>query len=116
VLSLEAITLGLTTPVMITLSDVRPAVALPVGLGLALACLLVAGMLRREWAYALGHGVQVAAILLGLLVPVMWVLGPLFALLWGAAYGLGRKIERERAAAYAEHDLLPGDRAQKEDL
>ncbi|MFC5727906.1 MULTISPECIES: DUF4233 domain-containing protein [Nocardioides] len=109
VLSLEAIALGLSTPVMISLSDVRPAVALPVGLGLALACVLVAGMLRAEWAYSLGHGIQAAAILLGFLVPVMWVLGPVFALLWGSAYGLGRKIERERAAAYAEYDRTRRD-------
>jgi hypothetical protein len=111
VLSLEAIALGLTTPVMISLSDVRPAVALPVGLGLAVACVLAAGMLRAEWAYSLGHGIQAAAILLGFVVPVMWVLDPVFALLWGAAYGLGGKIERERAAAFAEYD-----RARKEDL
>jgi hypothetical protein len=111
VLSLEAIALGLTTPVMITLSDVRPAVALPIGLGLALACVVVAGMLRTEGAYYAGHGIQAAAIVLGFLVPVMWVLGPVFALLWGAAYGLGRKIERERAAAFAEYD-----RTRKEDL
>ncbi|WP_435768870.1 DUF4233 domain-containing protein [Nocardioides sp. SYSU DS0651] len=104
VLTLEAITLGLTTPVMITLSDVRPAVALPVGLGLALACVLVAGMLRREWAYYLGHAVQVAAIGLAVVVPTMWVLGPVFALLWGSAFGLGRKIERERAEAWAAYE------------
>lgn len=104
VLSLEAITLGLTTPVMITLADVRPAVALPVGLGLAVACLLVAGMLRREWAYLAGHALQVAAVALGFLVPTMWVLGPVFALLWGSAWWLGRKIERERAEAFAEFD------------
>ncbi len=31
----------------------------------------------------------------------MFVLGPIFALLWATAYGVGRKIERERAEAYA---------------
>ena len=30
----------------------------------------------------------------------MFVLGGIFALLWGTADLLGRKIERERAAAY----------------
>lgn len=108
VLTLEAITLGLTTPVMITLSDVRPAVALPVGLGLAVLCLLTAGMLRTERGYLLGHVVQVAAIALGLVVPVMWFLGVVFAVLWGAAYGLGRRIERERAAAFADYDARQG--------
>ena len=50
-------------------------------------------------------GVQVAAVGLGFVVPIMFVLGPIFALLWGTAYGLGRKIERERAEAYAAHDV-----------
>lgn len=104
VLTLEAITLALTTPVMISLSGVQPSLALAVGLGLALLCLLVAGSLRREQAYLMGHLIQVAAIGLGFVVGFMWVLGPLFALLWGTAYGLGRKIERERAAAWADYD------------
>ena len=101
VLSLEAITIGLSTPVMITVADVAPAVALPVGLGLALACLLLAGMLRAEWAYAAGYVLQVAAIGLGFVVPMMFFLGLVFAALWTAADQLGRKIERERAAAWA---------------
>ena len=101
ILSLEAITLGLTTPVMISGSDVHTGTALAVGLGLTVACLLLAGMLRRPWAYAVGWAVQVAAIALGLLVPMMFLLGAIFALLWGTADVLGRRIERERAAAYA---------------
>ena len=101
VLSLEAITLGLTTPVMISVADVRTSTALAVGLGLALGCILVAGMLRSEWAYALGWLIQIGAIGLGVVVPLMFFLGAIFALLWGTAYFLGRKIERERAAAYA---------------
>ena len=101
VLSLEAITLGLTTPVMIVLTDIPAGAAVAVGVGLAVACLLVAGLLRAEWGYLLGWVIQVWAIALGLVVPIMFVLGPLFALLWGTAYFLGRKIERERAAAYA---------------
>ncbi len=101
VLSLEAVTLGLTTPVMITISDVAASTALPIGLGLAVVCLLLAGALRAEWAYLAGYGVQVAAIGLGFVVPVMFGLGVVFAMLWAAADLLGRKIERERAAAWA---------------
>jgi FtsH-binding integral membrane protein len=101
VLSLEAITLGLTIPVMISVGDVETRTALIVGLGLAFACLLVAGMLRSEKAYALGWVIQIGAIGLGVAVPMMFFLGSVFALLWGTAYFLGRKIERERAAAYA---------------
>ena len=101
ILSLEAITLGLTTPVMISVSDVDTGTALAVGLGLTVVCLLLAGMLRRPWAYAGGWAVQVAAVALGFAVPMMFLLGAIFALLWGTADLLGRRIERERAAAYA---------------
>ncbi|WP_408898709.1 DUF4233 domain-containing protein [Nocardioides sp. R1-1] len=104
VLSLEAIAVGLSTPVMIGVSGIRAGVALPVGLGLALACVLVAGMLRRESAYVLGHALQVGAVALGLLAPLMFVVAGIFALLWGTAYGLGRKIERERAEAFSAYD------------
>lgn len=104
VLSLEAITLGLTTPVLISIADVAVATALAVGLGLMVACLLVAGMLRSEWAYGLGWVIQAAALGLGFVIPLMFVLGAIFALLWGTAYFLGRKIEQERAAAYAALD------------
>jgi len=103
VLSLEAITLGLTTPVMITIADVDTSLALSVGLGLAVVCLLLAGMLRAEWAYLAGYVVQVAAVALGFVLPVMFVLGAIFAALWTAADLLGRKIERERAAAWAAY-------------
>ena len=101
VLCLEAITLGLTTPVMITIGDVAAGTAVSVGLGLAVVCLLLAGMLRAEWAYLAGYVAQVAAIGLGFVVPVMFGLGLVFAALWAGADLLGRKIERERAEAWA---------------
>jgi hypothetical protein len=104
ILCLEAITLGLTTPVMVSVADVSVSTALWIGLGLTVACLVLAGMLRSEWAYALGWLVQVAAIALGLVIPLMFFLGAVFALLWGTAYFLGRKIESERAQAYAAFD------------
>jgi hypothetical protein len=108
VLSLEAITLGLTTPVMITIADVPAGTAVSVGLGLAVVCLLLAGMLRAEWAYVAGYLVQVAAIGLGFVVPVMFGLGLVFAALWTGADLLGRKIERERAAAWAAYRAEQG--------
>jgi hypothetical protein len=106
VLSLEAITLGLTTPVMISVAGVATGTALSVGLGLTVACLLVAGLLRAEWGYSVGWVIQGAAIGLGFVIPLMFVLGAIFALLWGSAYFLGLKIERERAAAYAAFDAF----------
>lgn len=113
VLSLEAITLGLSTPVMIAVADVSPGVALPVGLGLALACLLAAGMLRSERGYAVGWVIQGAAIGLGFLVTTMFFLGGVFAALWATADLLGRKIERERAAAFAAYDAEQARQAEE---
>ena len=103
VLSLEAIVVGLSTLVMLPLTDVSTSTAILTGVGLAVVCLLVAGALRSEAAYVAGWVVQLGAIGLGLVVPLMFFLGALFALLWGTADFLGRKIERERAAAYAAH-------------
>lgn len=97
VLSLEAVTLGLTTPVLIMIAGVSVPTGLAIGLGLALICLLLAGSLRSEWAYRGGWLVQVAAVALGVAIPLMFVLGAIFALLWGTADLLGRKIEREQA-------------------
>jgi energy-coupling factor transporter transmembrane protein EcfT len=106
VLSLEAIVLGLTTPVLISISSVTTGTALAVGLGLCVVCVVLAGMLRHRWAYAVGWAVQLAAILLGFVIGMMFVLGAIFAILWWGAVALGNKIERERAAAFAEYDRL----------
>jgi hypothetical protein len=104
ILALEAVVLALTTPVMINLAGVPWRTGLAVGLGLGVLCLLLAGTLRFEVAYVAGWVVQIVAIGLGLVVTMMFVLGPIFALLWGTAYFLGGRIERERAAAYAAYD------------
>jgi hypothetical protein len=104
ILTLEAITLGLTTPVLITVADVSTGAALGIGLGLFAACIVAAAMLRTPAGYALGWMIQVAAVAMGVLVPMMFFLGAVFGVLWGAADFLGRKIERERAAAYADYD------------
>lgn len=103
-LVLEAIVLGLTTPVLIQVSGVSGGTASAVGLGLAAACLVTAGTLRFEAAYVVGWAIQVAAIALGFVITMMFVLGVVFAALWAGAYFVGRRIEQERAAAYAAHE------------
>lgn len=97
ILSLEAIAFGLSTPVLISIAGLETATALWIGLGLAVSCLLVAGLLRFPWAYWLGWALQVAAIALGFLLTAMFVLGVIFLALWATAWFLGRKIEIERA-------------------
>lgn len=99
ILFLQAIVLGLTTPVLVHDDGLSNVQALWVGLGLCVACLLVAGMLRRRWAYGLGWVIQAGALALGAFTPVMIVLGVIFAVLWFTAYRLGGTIDRDKAAA-----------------
>lgn len=96
-LTLEAIILALAVPVMISVEDVDTTLALVSGLGLAVLCVLVAGSLRRPQAYVAGHVLQVGAIALGFLVPVMFFVGAMFAALWLGAFFLGRRIEDDKA-------------------
>ena len=98
VLGFESLVLALATPVMISIADVRPAIALPVCLGLAVLALVATGLLRSQVGYVLGWVVQVGAVGLGFVVPVMFVLGLAFAGFWVAAIVLGRRIEAAKQA------------------
>jgi hypothetical protein len=106
-LALQCIVLGLSTPVLITIADVGTSTGLTIGLGLAVAALVVAGLLRYEWAYYAGFAVQAATLALGFVIPVMFVLGVIFGSLYTAAYLLGRKIEADRAAWHAHEQQRP---------
>lgn len=97
ILTLEAIAFGLATPVLISVAGVSTGTALWIGLGLTVACLLVAGLLRFPWAYWLGWAIQIGALALGFEVGTMFFLGAVFLALWTTAWFLGGKIERERA-------------------
>ncbi len=101
VLGFECVALGLMTPVLITVEDVSTGVAVAIGVGLAVSALVVAGLLRFEWAYYLGFAIQVAALAMGVLLPAMIVLGLVFGALWTTAYVLGRKIEAQQAGLAA---------------
>jgi hypothetical protein len=102
VLAFESIVLALVTPVMISVADIRPAIAVPVCLGLALLAIVSAGLLRFQAGYVLGSVVQVGAVGLGFVVSVMFVLGVFFAAFWVAAIVLGRRIEETKKAHQAQ--------------
>ena len=96
-LGLQAVVLFLTTPVMLSLTDVNTVAALVVGLGLTVACLLAAGTMRRSFGGPLGWAVQGCSILLGFVVPAMFALGVIFLALYAGAWFVGARIDRERA-------------------
>ena len=101
VLAFEAVVIVLLVPVAITLGGVDATVAVALGALAFAACIAVAGMLRRRWAYSLGWALQVVLVACGFVVPAMFFLGLLFAGLWGAALVVGRRGEELRAQRYA---------------
>jgi cbb3-type cytochrome oxidase subunit 3 len=98
VLAFESLVIALAIPVAIAIYGVDGAKAGWIGGAVAISCLVVAGLLRFRWAYALGWGIQVLAILAGFVVPLMFVLGGIFALLWWSALHFGAKGEAAQAA------------------
>ena len=96
-LALQAVVLFLVGLVLSGLTDLGFATAFGIGLGLAVLCVVAAGMLRRPIGYWLGWAVQGLSLALGFVVPMMFFLGLLFASLWAGAYYLGAQIDRERA-------------------
>ena len=95
--SLEAFVVFCAGLVAKDLSSLSTGAALAVFGGLAVACLLTAGLLRRPWGFTVGWVVQAAAVASGFWVPVMFFLGGLFAVLWFVALQQGARIEREQA-------------------
>ncbi|MBT2213556.1 DUF4233 domain-containing protein [Actinomadura sp. NEAU-AAG7] len=97
VLACEAVVIALAIPVAVAVLDVSGGTAGAVCGGLAVVCLLMAGLLRFSWAVPAGTVLQVLVIATGFMVPTMFFLGALFGALWGTAIWMGRKA-REAAA------------------
>ncbi|MEV0385320.1 DUF4233 domain-containing protein [Nonomuraea sp. NPDC050643] len=93
VLGMEAIVAALVTPVAIRVSGVQPWLAVTVGIGLAVLCVVAAGLLKRPYGYVVGSVVHVLAICTGFVVPTMFFLGTIFAALWITAILVARRVE-----------------------
>jgi hypothetical protein len=94
VLTFEALVVFFASLVAAQLSNLSPTAALGGGGALALSCLVVAGLLRfGRVAYGLGSALQLAVIATGLVVPVMFFLGAVFAALWVAALRVGSRLQ-----------------------
>ena len=100
VLAIEAIVVFLGSLVASTNGSVSSQ-GLAIGLGSALSILLIAsiGTLRRRWGIYWGWLLQVVVVSMGLLVPLMFVVGGIFAILWFVAVRTGTRVD----ALQAEH-------------
>ena len=94
----EALVVFFAGLVAMQLSSLSRGVALGLASGLAVACLLTAGMLRHPAGYVVGSVLQVAVVGFGFWVPAMFFIGAVFAVLWFVSLRVGRRLEAEIAA------------------
>ncbi|MFD7699365.1 DUF4233 domain-containing protein [Streptomyces caelestis] len=65
-------------------------------------CVALCGMITRPGGVALGWALQVALVVSGVFVPMMFFMGALFALLWWASVHFGRKVDEAKARFAAQ--------------
>ncbi len=73
-----------------------------VGTGLAVLCILAAGMMRRPYGVTLGWLIQVATFLCAFVLSAMLFVGIIFSVLWVVCLWQGVKIDATDAARAAE--------------
>lgn len=94
----EAIVICLGALVAMSLSDVSTGVLWGVAGPAAVLCVLLCSKLSAPWAVPAGWALQVALIAAGFVVPMMFVVGALFAAIWYACVRVGRTIDAAKAA------------------
>jgi Protein of unknown function (DUF4233) len=94
---------GLTAFGLKVLEPALPAWVALVGAAVLIVVLLAAtALLRYPAGVAIGWVLQVVLIALGILVPLMYVIGAGFALLWIYCFTRGRRIDASRTAPRSE--------------
>jgi len=96
VLIMEAVVIGLAIPVAVTIAHTRPGPAGVAGGVLAGAAVLLAAVVGRpaqRWTLPAGSALQALVIATGVVVPVMYALGAIFAALWATAIWLGHRYQ-----------------------
>jgi Protein of unknown function (DUF4233) len=104
VLVFEGLVVFFAMLVALDLSDIDNATLWWVGSTALVACIVLAGLLRRSWALGAGSALQVLIIGSGVVESTMYFLGAVFAALWFLAIFLGRRVERLQAAGPAGPD------------
>jgi hypothetical protein len=98
ILGVEMIVVLLAVPVAVNLAEVSTTAGWVSAGVVALLCLVGAATVRRGRAgYVIGSVAQVGAVSLGFVIPMMFVLGGIFALLWVVLLKIGPEVERQSA-------------------
>jgi hypothetical protein len=96
VLVFEAIVVLLAIPIAINVSDANATLALVIGIALAGLLILTVGVITKPIAVPIGWVLQVLVIAAGIVVPTMFLVGGIFALLWFYAVRNGQRVDRAR--------------------
>jgi len=96
VLVFEAIVVLLAIPIAINVSDANATFALVIGIALAGLLILTVGVITKPIAVPIGWILQVLVIAAGIVVPTMFLVGGIFALLWFFAVRNGQRVDRAR--------------------
>ncbi len=99
VLAFEVIVVFLAALVAFGLKAQPGPVALIGGGAICLALVITLGLLRFKWGFVLGWVLQGVIVATGIFVPVMWLIGLIFAGMWVYCMVVGGRIDRQKAAA-----------------
>ena len=102
VLILEATMLFFATLTVFGLKALPPVPAFVGGGALILLIVIASRLVRWTWGVWLGWVLQVAIVATGFLIPIMFLIGAGFAVLWVWCFLRARDIDRQRAAFEAE--------------
>ena len=101
VLVMESLIMGFA---ILIAKDDHAALALAIGSLISLFLFLNAGLMKTMRGWYIGSVLQIAMIAYGVVVPMMYFMGALFAALWISGFFIGRKGEAIRATLIAERD------------
>jgi Sec-independent protein secretion pathway component TatC len=82
-----------------------------VGLSLAILMIVSPAVLRTKNSYYWGWFLQLATLLTGIWVPLMWIVGAIFVCLWAWAMIAGSTIDKARANYLRLQDSVSVDSA-----
>jgi hypothetical protein len=102
----ESFVVFFATLVAFGLKVAEPALVWGVGLGLAVLLILSPAVYGRKGSYVFGWLLQVAVLLTGIWVPLMWFVGGIFVCLWAWAMIAGSTIDKARAVFNSQQASL----------
>ncbi|ABY24972.1 hypothetical membrane spanning protein [Renibacterium salmoninarum ATCC 33209] len=110
VLALEGFVAFFATLVIFGLRsrEISPIAILTVGIALSVVLIGTCAFLTKQWGLWLGWILQLVLIAVGFLEPMMFVIGPLFAISWWYALRTGARLDRENLKR--EQDQLQWDK------